>query len=152
MRLVNRRSRLEPPPKREKIVFPIVPESYHSYEAVDHFPGRGIDDGVASRKKALETFPYKAGAILFVNIGGTQHPDIKLARVFRLFAHYMENRDYLIPRWRIQVATKDGHWSQQWRYCWPGDVFRAYFADSNGDVERSLPTVLNSVDDLPAKG
>ena len=138
MRLIQRRRWGEPVPPREAIVFPVRPLEYRSYEPLDDSASHPARRAAKEDRKYT---PYQKGDIFFINTG---FHVITIARVVMCFQHYQERRGYYIPKWRIQLATKDGHWSAQWRYCFPGDVFRAYFMDDNHETPRKLPEEIDA--------
>ncbi len=136
-----RRGPFDPKPEREKIELPLSVLPYQAYEPA--FRSIGYRD----RLKSREYTPYQPGDILFVNIGTTRMPEIRVAKVYICHSEWQEGNSWYIPKWKVQLATKDGFWSQQWRYCWPGDVYRAYHGETDDQV-RSLPMVINMVSDL----
>lgn len=135
-------------PEREKVAFPIMPLPYRSHEPVNYYGS--ANQRIIARRKALADAPYKKNDLVFINIGSNEAPEIRLGRVIMAFAEALETKGYLIPKWRVQLVTKDGFWSAQWRYCWPGDIYRAYFQEKSGGeaIPRNLPTVVRYMTDL----
>ena len=73
--------------------------------------------------------------------------DQKLILVLGVNTQALESKGFVIPRFRVQHATKKGLWSQSWLYCFPGDIYRAHF-DDNGDLRDGMKE--ESQDDLTA--
>lgn len=147
MRLVHRRrSFFDPKSDREPIVLPVGPMGYHSYESVDLRPSQFKPGQRIAMTKNRTYVPYQEGDLVFANFGGYLDPGIVLVRVMICFLDYQPN-EYYIPKWKVQPATKDGHWSNLWRYCWPGHIFRAYHHQDECPRE-DMPTEIKTIQDL----
>lgn len=125
------RSKFDVKKTREEIVFPMVAPDYHSYEECDVHARPRLRDMYTDRAFA----PYQPGETMLVEIGGKT----RLARVTNVF-HYVNRWNDCIPKWRVQLATKDGYWSQNWQYVYPGDVYRAYH---DGEIRREIPSQID---------
>ena len=68
---------------------------------------------------------YKPGEIVYARDGDK----ILLCRIVYVISHFLSIRDYYIPCYRCQFATKSGSWSRQWRDIFPGYIERAYLDD-----------------------
>lgn len=135
MRSINRRHATNPTP-REAIAFPVPTPAYHAYEEQDRWSRPPLREMWASRAFA----PYQPGETMLVNLDGR----VKLARVVRV-DHETNRHDEFIPKWKVQLATKDGHWSQNWQHVYPGHVYRAHFVeDRDGKATpRDLPAQID---------
>lgn len=131
MRSINRHRKLNPTP-REAIALPLATPVYHAYEEQDRWTRPALRDLYADRAFA----PYQPGETMLVQDGDK----VRLARVIRV-DHDTNRFDEFIPKWKVQLATQDGHWSQNWKYVYPGHVYRAHFVeDKDGKATpRDLP-------------
>lgn len=138
MRTIDRFNRDIPTAdRREAIQFPVKTPTYHPYEEVDVCErlqcGVSLKQMRADRKFA----PYQPGdTMLILDSDGI----VKLARVMLVFEE-RNHHDEFIPKWKVQVATRSGHWSLNWKYVFPGSIYRAHFtnAEKGADTPRKLP-------------
>lgn len=118
------------PAPREAIDPATVICPYRTYEPIDE------------RHKGYRTdrtfAPYQPGEVmLFHDHSAAEGKQRKLARVVGVFSHRQQRTDELIPRYRVQVSTRDRYWSGNWRYLFPGDIYRAYF----DAADQAIPVV-----------
>lgn len=111
------------------ISFPIKTPEYFSYEEQDEY-----QMGMRSNR---EFAPYQKGDLILFHDG----ENIRLGKVLNVFSEYREHRGVHIPKWRVQVNNKNGTWSKNWRYVYPGNIYRAYY-DSNGN-KKDIPEVIH---------
>jgi hypothetical protein len=134
----------EDKPEREAIIFPLSILPYRSYLDIDVPPLReGTTKRLDARRQARKQAPYQPGDIFFAEIA---RGDIRLIRVLYLMIENNDRRGVFLPYWRSVFSSKDGFWSQVWRDIWPGNVYRAYFNQS--EQPRGLPERLHSLDEL----
>ncbi len=89
--------------------------------APHHFRWDANDPPITTYVEWKKAEPYKPGDIVWVQVG----EDAVRARIVMI--HFTRDR-FGDPRskYRVQIETRNGHWSRQWIYTYPGFIQRGY--------------------------
>jgi hypothetical protein len=106
---------------------------------------RESNDSAKYRAGLLEdtTFaPYQPGTVVWFWTRG----EVRLGRVQKVDSIYLMEHGHHIPKYKVQIATKDGYWAGQTETVYPDLIKRAYFVARYLDEPRDLPTLVEGLD------